>query len=285
MGCTAWPVLSGSDLPSSAVSVTIVSGCQRPRATPLPPSPSLASGVLVGCGLSFLGTCGRRPESVVGSAEGTLPWPLLRELWVSGGYCRASCLAPGRRQAGLRGVGRGLGPLSRAGPSGGWSGCGQRNVHEHDGFRLGPTGAGLEKLVGGRGLWSSVMRPRLFRKARDPDAWQWAGGWHAPWGPPQAYFHLQALWAGAVWVFLWKRRFLGPCRWLAGSRLATVVMPGGFCQLLFRAVCQAAGGTGQPSRSGDPLVSGASCCGGPWQGPKAPVPPALRQRGPGGAPS
>lgn len=135
------------------------------------------------------------------------------------------------------------------------------------------------------GLGASVMRPRLFRKARDPDAWQWAGGWHAPWGPPQAYFHLQALWAGAVWVFLWKRRFLGPCRWLAGSRLATVVMPGGFCQPLFRAVCQAAGGTGQPSRSGDPLVSGAPCCGGPWQGPKAPVPPALRQRGPGGAPS
>lgn len=85
--------------------------------------------------------------------------------------------------------------------------------------------------------------------------------------------------------FSGKDVFLGPCRWLAGSRLATVVMPGGFCQPLFRAVCQAAGGTGQPSRSGDPLVSGAPCCVGPWQGPKAPVPPALRQRGPGGAPS
>lgn len=178
MGCTAWPVLSGSDLPSSAVSVTIVSGCQRPRATPLPPSPSLASGVLVGCGLSFLGTCGRRPESVVGSAEGTLPWPLLRELWVSGGYCRASCLAPGRRQAGLRGVGRGLGPLSRAGPSGGWSGCGQRNVHEHDGFHLGPTGAGLEKLVGGRGLWSRGIcdEAKAFPEGQGPRRLAVGGG-------------------------------------------------------------------------------------------------------------
>lgn len=185
MGCTAWPVLSGSDLPSSAVSVTIVSGCQRPRATPLPPSPSLASGVLVGCGLSFLGTCGRRPESVVGSAEGILPWPLLWELWVSGGYCRASCLAPGRRQAGLRGVGRGLGPLSRAGPSGGWSGCGQRNVHEHDGFRLGPTGAGLEKLVGGRGLWSRGIcdEAKAFPEGQGPRRLAVGGGLACPLGP------------------------------------------------------------------------------------------------------
>lgn len=36
-----------------------------------------------------------------------------------------------------------------------------------------------------------------------------------------------------------------------------MVALGGFCCWLFGAVCQGAGGTGQPSHSGDPLRSGA----------------------------
>lgn len=158
-----------------------------------------------------------------------------------------------------------------------------------------PLGQACRSWLGGEAcdLGASVMRARLFRKARDQDAGQWAWGWHAPRSLPSARFRFQALWAGAVWVFLWKRRLFGLYRGLADSRL---VNHGGAWWLLLLAVrgCVSGGRrywAAQPLRRPAPLRSGAARSVGRWQDPQVPVPPsqpwppALAQRGPGSAPS
>lgn len=168
VGCTAWPALSGPDLPSSPISATSVSGCQCPRAM-----------LIVGCGLCFLGACDRCPESAVGSAEGILSWPSLRSSGCLEATVTLRAWHPGA-QAGW---------AVRAGPRV-WASEQGRPV-----WRLVPMWPVELNLMASvsvplgrawRSWWGDEacgLRARLFRKARDPAAWQWGRGPACPLEP------------------------------------------------------------------------------------------------------